>query len=54
MNDATTQSTRNRWWKQNWFLALLLAVATFIAYQPAWRGEPVYDDDDHLTPPELQ
>jgi protein O-mannosyl-transferase len=40
-------------WKQDWFFALLLAVATFLAYQPAWKGEAVYDDEDHLTPREL-
>ena len=48
------QQTYNRWWKQSWLLALLLVTATLVAYQPAWNGQPVYDDDDHLTPPELQ
>jgi tetratricopeptide (TPR) repeat protein len=42
------------WWKRDWFFGLLLLIATFLTYQPAWHGEPVYDDDDHLTPPELQ
>lgn len=37
---------RNRW-------ALLLVAAIFAAYQPAWDGGPVFDDADHLTPPEL-
>ena len=48
--DATPS---NRWWNQSWFLALLLVAATLLAYQPAWNGQPVYDDEDHLTPPEL-
>ena len=41
-------------WKRGWFLGLLLVTATLIAYQPAWKGAPVYDDEDHLTPPELR
>jgi tetratricopeptide (TPR) repeat protein len=32
-----------------WLLALLLAVATFAAYQPTWRAGFIWDDDDHLT-----
>ena len=39
---------------RGWFLGLLLVAATLVAYQPAWNGEPVYDDEDHLTPPELR
>jgi tetratricopeptide (TPR) repeat protein len=31
----------------------LLAIVTFSAFYPAWRGGPVFDDQDHLTPPEL-
>ena len=34
-------------------LALLLIAATFLSYQPAWHGEAIFDDDDHLTSPEL-
>lgn len=36
-----------------WLLALVFALATFLAYQPAWQGAAVFDDDDHLTPPEF-
>ncbi len=50
MND----SPRNRWWTRDWVLALLLIATTFLAYQPAWHGEPVFDDEDHLTAPELR
>lgn len=32
-----------------WRFALVLAVATFIAYQPVWRAGFIWDDDDHLT-----
>jgi hypothetical protein len=30
-------------------LAVVLLVATFVAYQPAWRAGFIWDDDDHLT-----
>jgi protein O-mannosyl-transferase len=30
-----------------------LVLLTFLAYQPAWRGQPIFDDEDHFTPPEL-
>ncbi|MGC4073950.1 MAG: tetratricopeptide repeat protein [Nibricoccus sp.] len=53
MNEQTSPSTQPPWWKQTWFIALLLLLATLFAYQPAWNGQPVYDDDDHLIPPEL-
>lgn len=36
-----------------WLLGLVLAIATFLAYQPAWQGAAVFDDDDHLTSPEF-
>jgi tetratricopeptide (TPR) repeat protein len=32
-----------------WFLALVLAVVTFAAYQPTWHAGFIWDDDDHLT-----
>jgi len=36
-----------------WWCASLL-IATLIAYQPAWHGTLLWDDDAHLTRPELQ
>jgi tetratricopeptide (TPR) repeat protein len=48
------ESAPNRWWKQDWFRGLLLLAATLLVYLPAWNGAPVYDDTDHLTPPELR
>jgi tetratricopeptide (TPR) repeat protein len=54
MINHQNEQTQKCWWKQGWFLGLLLVVATLVAYQPAWNGQPVYDDEDHLTPPELQ
>jgi tetratricopeptide (TPR) repeat protein len=34
--------------------ASALVLATFLAYQPAWHGGMLWDDDAHLTRPELQ
>src|ERR1700736_1535066 len=39
---------------KDWFLALALFVVTMIAYSPAWNGQPIWDDDAHLTSPELR
>ena len=39
---------------KNLFLALGLFIAVFCAYRPAWNGAPVWDDDAHLTKPELR
>jgi tetratricopeptide (TPR) repeat protein len=39
---------------QGWFLGVLLAVATFLAYQPAWNGKAIWDDAAHLTYPHLR
>jgi tetratricopeptide (TPR) repeat protein len=41
---------RNR----DWVWGLLLFAATFLAYQPAWNGQPVWDDDLHMTSQELR
>ncbi len=32
-----------------WFLASVIVIVTFLAYQPAWRAGFVWDDDHHLT-----
>ena len=40
---ADVQFRRDGW------IALLLAALLFIAYQPAWHGKPIWDDDAHLT-----
>lgn len=41
-------------WHQTWLFGLLLAVVVLLAYQPAWTGKPIWDDDGHLTRPELR
>src|SRR5271157_4449386 len=41
-------------WRQDWLLALLLVIVTMMAYTPAWSGTPIWDDNAHLTKPELR
>ncbi|MGA2508405.1 MAG: tetratricopeptide repeat protein [Chitinispirillaceae bacterium] len=41
-------------WNRDWVWGLLLVAATFLAYQPAWNGSPVWDDELHIIPPELR
>jgi tetratricopeptide (TPR) repeat protein len=33
---------------------LLLLIVTLAAYKPAWNGQPIWDDDHHITRPELR
>ncbi len=40
-----------RW---EWLLLTALVLAVLLAYQPAWRGEFIWDDDAHVTKPELR
>ncbi len=42
------------WLGRGWLFGLLLVLATLIAYQPAWHGKLVWDDDQHLTKPALR
>jgi protein O-mannosyl-transferase len=35
-------------------LGFLLFVTTLVVYQPAWNGTPIWDDDHHITKPELR
>ncbi|HET9800847.1 MAG TPA: hypothetical protein VFP82_04100, partial [Chthoniobacterales bacterium] len=40
--------------QQIWLFGLFLIVATAIAYLPAWNGKPIWDDNAHMTQPELR
>src|SRR6266480_4747140 len=40
--------------KRDWFFCLILAVVTMLAYQPAWHGGLLWDDDTNMTTPELR
>src|SRR5438093_3620061 len=37
------------WTKRDWFFCLILAVVTMLAYQPAWHGGFIWDDDEYVT-----
>ena len=37
-----------------WLLYLVLAAVTLLAYSPALAGDPIWDDDGHLTATELK
>jgi tetratricopeptide (TPR) repeat protein len=50
----TTAITADTSRLRGWLWGLLLVVATFVAYQPAWHGKPIWDDAAHLTYPELR
>ncbi len=39
---------------RDWLLAGALVAAVFLVYQPAWQGGFVWDDDAHVTRPELR
>ena len=39
---------------RNLLFGLILIVATTLAYQPAWNGKPIWDDEIHITGPELR
>jgi len=41
-------------WNLDLAWGLLLLAATFLAYRPAWSGQPLWDDDAYMTPPELR
>lgn len=51
---SETANAKPGWTRRDTLWALLLTLATMLAYQPAWHGAAVFDDSDHLTPPELQ
>jgi len=42
------------WSKRDWFFCLILAVVTILAYQPAWHGGLLWDDDAHIGGSELR
>ena len=41
------------WSKRDWFFCLILPVVTILAYQPAWHGGFLWDDDDYIIKNEL-
>jgi tetratricopeptide (TPR) repeat protein len=43
-------SSRSR----DWIFAFVLFAVVFAVYQPAWNGQPIWDDSAHITKPELR
>jgi protein O-mannosyl-transferase len=41
-------------WERGWLKGLLLVAAILFAYQPAWHAGFIWDDDAHVTRPELR
>jgi tetratricopeptide (TPR) repeat protein len=39
---------------KDWLFSAALVVAVFLVYQPAWQGGFLWDDDQHVTKPELR
>jgi tetratricopeptide (TPR) repeat protein len=50
----TSPGIKNMGAARDRLLALGLFMAVLLAYQPAWNGQPIWDDDAHLVPPALQ
>jgi len=48
------QTLRPRSRRSIWWLLPALLLATAIAYRPAWHGGVLWDDNAHLTRPDLQ
>jgi protein O-mannosyl-transferase len=40
--------------KREWLFLAILVAAVFLAYQPAWNGGFIWDDDAHITRPSLR
>jgi protein O-mannosyl-transferase len=49
---ATKTASKNS--QRVWISGALLIVITAVAYFPAWNGAPVWDDNAHITKPELR
>jgi hypothetical protein len=49
INSASAQSL-----KSDFVLGFLLFLAVLAAYQPSWNGKPLWDDDAHITRPDLR
>ena len=52
-NTPLDKSSVVTWWKRDWFFGLILAVVTMLAYQPAWNGGFIWDDDEYVANNEL-
>ncbi|HXR04682.1 MAG TPA: tetratricopeptide repeat protein [Verrucomicrobiae bacterium] len=41
-------------WERDWLKGVLLVAAIFFVYQPVWHAGFIWDDDAHVTRPELR
>jgi hypothetical protein len=48
------KSTLFHSFNKNWAYGFLLFVITLISYRPAWNGQQLWDDDVHITRPDLR
>jgi protein O-mannosyl-transferase len=46
---VSSPTAKSRLAHRRWLLALVLAVVTFVAYQPVWHAGFIWDDDLHVT-----
>ncbi len=54
MTPVQNQNPAPAWWNRDWLRGALLVIVVLIAYLPAWKGQPLWDDDGHITKPELR
>ncbi len=47
-------STARAFGPKDWLFVVALVVAVFLVYQPVWQGGLLWDDDAHITHPELR
>jgi tetratricopeptide (TPR) repeat protein len=40
--------------RRDWLFALALFIVIFLVYAPAWNGQAIWDDDIHITRPDLR
>ena len=52
--DRSARTRVMSWSKRDWFFCLILAVVTMLAYQPAWHGGLLWDDEANIATPELR
>ena len=53
-SDQPAKPVKSHSLNREWVLGFFLFAAVFAAYQPAWNGKPIWDDDRHITKPELR
>ncbi len=51
---AQTAPVCNSFELKDWLFVIALIAAVFLVYQPAWQGGFIWDDNHHVTRPELR